>query len=228
MVVLHHALVQSRAFAAAQDLVEHVYSVVVGCALRRNGVGLHHEWKAVLAVDGVTDFCCASRFNDCGTGDVAAATRNVLEVLLDEVARLVHIEVAGDAQCGVLRHVEGLVELHEVGMVSRVKVLHGSDGRPLVRVLVVGHRHRCGKELAVGLVVVTLALLFFDDFVLGVDADLLHLGVKHPLGFQPQAQFELVARQELVVEGAVLGRVGVQDAAGVFHVSVKLPAGDVF
>ena len=62
---------------------------------------------------------------------------------------------------------------------------------------------------------------------MGVDADLLNLGVEHALGFQPKPQLELVARQQLVVEGAVLGRVGVQDAARVFHVGVKFAAGDV-
>ena len=45
-----------------------------------------------------------------------------------------------------------------------------------------------------------MALLFFDDFVLGVDADLLNLGVEHALGFQPKA-LKLVAGQQFVVEG---------------------------
>ena len=227
LVVLHHALVQSRTFAAAQNLVEHVDGVVIGGALRRDGVRLHHEREAILAVDGVADLRCACGFNDGGTGDVAAAAWDVLEVLLDEGARLRHVEVAGNAERGVLWHVKRLVEIHEVAVVGGIEVLHGPDGRPLVGVLVVGHRHRGGEELAIGLVVVALALLFFDDLVLGVDADLLNLGVEHALGFQPKPQLELVARQELVVEGAVLGRVGVQDAAGVFHVGIELATRDV-
>ena len=228
MVVLHDALVQTGTFTATQDLVEHVHGVIVGRALGRNGVGLDHEWKAVLAVNGVADFCGTRGFHDRGTGDVPTATGDVAEVRLNEGARLRHVEVAGNAERGVFWDVKRLVKVHEVRMVCRVEVLHGPDGRPLVRVLVVGHRHRGGEKLAIGLVVVALALFLFHHFVLGVDANLLNLGVEHALGFQPKAEFELVARQQLVVEGAVLGRVGVQDAARVFHVGVEFAARNVF
>ena len=126
-------------------MVEHVDGVVVGRALRWDGVGLHHEREAVLAVDGVSDLCCARGFDDRGTGDVAATAWDVLEVLLDEGARLRHVEVTGNAECGVLRHVKRLVEIHEVAVVGGIEVLHGPDGRPLVGMLVVGHRHRRGE-----------------------------------------------------------------------------------
>jgi len=156
-----------------------------------------------------------------------SAAWDVGEVSLDQFFGLVHIEVSGDAQRRVLWHVERLVEIHEVGVRGRVQVRHGSDGRPLVRVFLVGRLHGLGQQLAVRLVVVTLAFLFFHHLVLRVDANLLNLGVQHALRLEPQPELELVARQKFVVEGAVHGGVGVEDATCIFDVRVKLPTADV-
>ena len=52
-------------------------------------------------------------------------------------------------------------------------------------------------------------------------------GVEHPLALQPQAELELVGRQDLVIERAVVGGVGVVLATGVLDVLEEFAASDV-
>ena len=182
----------------------------------------------VVAHDGVAHFARVHGLVVHRTGNVSGTFGNAAEVLLDELFGLGHIDVTRDAEGGVVGHVELLVEGLEFLGLRSVQVLHAADGGPAVRVLGVGAVHGLGNQVAVRLVVDAQALFFFHDLALGLDAVDVHLGVQHALRLQPQAEFELVGRQQLVVEGAVVGGVGVEHTTRVFDVARELAAADVF
>ena len=91
----------------------------------------------------------------------------------------------------------------------------------------VGALQHLDEDAAIGLVLVALATLLLHHIALRVHPHLVHPGVQHALALQPQPQFQLVARQHLVVVGAVAVGVGVQHAAGLLHVLGELAAPDV-
>ena len=149
------------------------------------------------------------------------------EVLLDLLFGVLGIEVAGQREDRVVRHVVGVVKLPELFQRGLVDVLHAADGHPGIRTAGEHHLGKLLEQAAVGLVVVGAAAFLLDDLALGVHADLLHLAVPHAFALDPEREAHVVGGQVEVEVGAVEAGGGVQTAARAGDELVQLAAGDV-
>ena len=119
--------------------------------------------------------------------------RQVAEVALDEGEPVVGGDVAAQGEHRVVGAVVGAEELVHVVQARGVEVLHRADRRVVVGVALREHRGVDVDEgVAVGLVVVALALLLLDDVALVVEV-LLGDGVEQvpvPVGLEPQGELD--------------------------------------
>ena len=135
------------------------------------------------------------------------------EVLVDQLAHRLLVDVADHDQRRVVRLVVGVVEALAVGGRHLLEILDGADRRPVVGVLGVGERAEPLDRLADRIVVDAEALLLLDDLALGVDRRREELEVPHPLGLELQREADVRRRHGVVVGGQVLGGEGVDLAA---------------
>ena len=163
------------------------------------------------------------------SGDVQVG-RDGAEVTLDPFAGDVGLEVAHDRQHCVVRSVIGAEEGLDILQRGGVQILHRADRRMVVRVALREHRRlEPLRGAPVGPVVVALALLVLDDLALVVEG-LLAEGVEqapHAVGLQPEGQLEVVARDRLVVVGAVDPGGAVERPAGAGDQAEVLGLADV-
>ena len=121
----------------------------------------------------------------------------------------------GQDQDRVGRRVVPVVEGLHVLEGGGVQVGHRTDRGMAVGVLGgVGEVEQRFEGLAVGHVVVALALLLLDDVALVVQVGLVDLEVLHALGLEPQRQFQGAGVDGLEVVGPVEAGGGVRGAAG--------------
>ena len=152
------------------------------------------------------------------------AGRYLAEVLLDPLAGLLHIDVAGHHQRRVVGTVPKGVELLGVGEGRGVEVRQRADHLPAVGVSFRVQRlvdHEVG--VAVGPVVHALALLVLDDLLLLGDHRLGH-GVDEEsqlVGLGPKSLLQSVDRHHFEVVGAVAARGAVGGAADAGHEAVE-------
>ena len=142
--------------------------------------------------------------------------RDLCEVGLDQHSRGSRLEVTGDDERGVLRAVEPIVEAADVRQRGRLQVVERSDDLPavgMIRGIEVGVDH--GGRVAVGPVVVALALLVLDDLFLVLEARLVHRVDEEaePIRLHPEHAFECVLRHHRVVDRRVVRRAAVEGAA---------------
>ena len=138
------------------------------------------------------------------------------EVLLDQRLRLGLVDIANDGQAGVVGRVVGLEELLHVFEFRRLDIGVRSDhGREVgMRLRKELMEHRLFDD-AVGLVLDALTPLISNHVLLIGEVGLIDLvkQITHPVGLQPEPQFQLIGRQRLEIVGAVKVR-GAIHAAG--------------
>jgi hypothetical protein len=122
-------------------------------------------------------------------------------------------DVAHDNQRGVVGLIVGVVEALAVLGGDPLQVLHGADGRPLVRVPVEGGRAEQLQGLAHRVVVDAQPLLLHHHLPLRVHGAGEELEVTHPIGLELEREAHVGRRHRLVVRGDVLGGEGVGQAA---------------
>ena len=127
----------------------------------------------------------------CGAG--LPALDGSPEVALDELETGLGRDVAAQGEHGVVRPVVATEERVHVRQARGVEVLHRADRRVVVGVALREDRGVDVDEgVAVGLVVVALALLLLDDVALVVEVLLRH-GVEEvtvPVGLEPERELD--------------------------------------
>src|SRR5579884_170857 len=109
--------------------------------------------------------------------------RNASEVLLDLALRRRLVEIADHGQAGVIGRIIRLEERTDIFQGRRVEVLVRADGIVLVGEAGVGQVQHPLGHVAVGLVVVALTLLLFDDRSLVFQVGRADVERAHPVGF---------------------------------------------
>ena len=213
--------VEPAALATRQDLPGEVERIEPRVAEDRGPVAHVDARQRDLVVDRLATFTTERRRERqvAERRDVRAG-RDGPEVALGRRPDVRGLDIADHRQDGVVRRVVGPEEGAHVLDRRGVEVVHRADGRVMVRML---RREEVGLELllerAVRAVVVRPALLVLDDLALVVEV-LLAQGVeqgRHPVGLEPEGQFELVRRQRLEVVRAVEPGRAVHGPAGGLH-----------
>ena len=142
-----------------------------------------------------------------GTALAAFGTRP--EVLVHQTGRLGDVEIAGDDDGDVRRHVIGGVEVADVGERGGVQILHASDYRVAVWVNGEGLLVDDLVQAAVGLILDAHPPLFLHYFALAHERVLLDPQRGHAIGLHPQHEREELRRHRLPEHGGVFVGVGV-------------------
>src|SRR5690606_9252834 len=100
---------------------------------------------------------------------------------------------------------------------GRIQMFHGSDGCPLIRMLVISASKGFTENAAVGLVIDALSSFFLYHFALGIYPNLVNLGMEHSFTFQIEGELQIVGRQQLVIVGVVVGGKGIEAAPSRLH-----------
>lgn len=230
-VAADEAVVEPAGLAAAEDGEGEVGGVGLAGAVVREAVGGHQGAGGDVLVDVLAEFAA----DGVGEGAVARGLLAVVggdgaEVLLDPGDGLLGVDVADDGEDGVVGRVVGAEERAGVVEGGGVEVGHRADGGVVVGVAVgEGERGELLERGAVGHVVVALAALVLDDVALVLHRRVVEGGEQraHPVGFQPEGEFELVGRHRLEVVGALEARGAVERAAGSLHEFEVAVVGDV-
>ncbi|MNP28769.1 hypothetical protein D3C76_1217600 [compost metagenome] len=130
-------------------------------------------------------------------------------------------DIADHHQCGIVRHVPGLIPLAQLFDLHALKISHPTDGRRVIATGRIGHGLEQLEGLGVGVVVRAQAALFLDDFDFAGELIGRQAQGRHAVGLKLQGYAQAVAGQYLVIGGVVVAGEGVffgaqvaQDARG--------------
>ena len=219
--------VDARAVAVRQHLVDDVQRIAVRVAVEGDVVGDDDRRQRHVLVDGDAALGGRSRLGRDVARHRLLRLRHAAEVALHHLHRRGRVEIAGDDEHGVLRHVVGLVEVAHVLDARRLEVGHAADHLVLVGV---GRERRVVDDLgeaSVGRAVDALPALFLHHAALARERRLLDLERGHPIGLEPQRQRQVVRRHRLPVVGRILVGRGVALAADRGDERLVLILGDV-
>ena len=201
--------IDPRGLAVGQRLRHHEHRIRIGMAVVGRLVRHHHRRQrpGLLEVDpallGVHRLL----------RDVARHRRRRLgdagEVLIHQADRVVRLEVAGDQQRGVVRHVVGVVERADIINGRRIEVVHAADHRVLVGMHVEGMKADQLVQQAERRILDAHAALFLHHLALGDEGLLVHAQARHAIGFHPQRQRQVLRRNGLMKHRRVLVGIGV-------------------
>ncbi len=142
--------------------------------------------------------------------------RDAAEILLDLRQRFFGLEVAYQRQYRVVRRIINAKEILDVLHAGGVEIFHGADDRVLIREVIVHGLLRHFFRLAVGLVVDAQPPLFLHCIALIVEIGGADDERAHAIGFEKQAEVELIGGERLKIIRAIFGGGAVHLAAIVF------------
>src|SRR5690606_12510812 len=177
----------------------------VGIRMVHSGqvVSLDHSRKLNIVVDDVADLLRPPRLRYCWARYRLGTLWNFREISTDPFLGLIIVEVARNAQYGVVRNIERLVEVEELRKLGGVQMLHRTDWGPLIRVFLIGTTKHFQQDGSVRLVFIALAALFFHYLALCTYPDRIDLGMQHTFALHIECRLQVVGRNHFVIVSLV-------------------------
>src|SRR5690606_38128097 len=97
-------------------------------------ISLEYRRQLYVVEDHVTNLFLLRRFNHRGTRNRFATLRNIFEILSYKFLCCRDVDVAGNGQGSILRHIKGIIEVNELRKCRLIQVIERADRNPPVGV----------------------------------------------------------------------------------------------
>ena len=198
--------VQPRRFAIAQNVREQIQRKEGALTLGRNAVADERAGQRHHVANGFTGLADAA-YRRGGRAQRPRTGWNLSEPRANQRGGFLDVDITRDHQSRVVGPIKGGVKRGDVLHRRGCDVVHRSDDGMPVWMAREKQFRKLGVIAAVRLIVDALALLLHHHTALRLETFRGEQKLQETVGFQPEAQFELVRRQNHVVIRLVLVRV---------------------